>query len=292
MKKKLKSLLLCGLFLTSCNDIRVIEAKNNYDYYCYSIGEGQTVYTRYKSIDENEELIKFNENNITDNNVEIIYSIKSVITDSGSQIDENVLSFSNDVLLSLSITCLKPFDDVIRINKIIYECNVVKNVQYEICYNIELTFNNDYEYMPPFPTGYSSAWQLGVVKSGCLISIQRDKHFYIYFNKYDLNISKINRYNINGVSFNNDLVEILNIDYAIIPINYYYHYSNVSDLEYQGFIESLYLTEYDYGIILRIKYDIANEKVKTIGCDLNFDIDFNGDSYRVPYCFFYTSKLW
>lgn len=286
--KKLFSILLvfCTLFITSCSNIKTIESKECSDYYFYSIGEGQTVYIKNNSLFENEEIRSYLDNLSAADN--IVFSIKSIITDTGEQIDENILKFDGNNLRTLSITCLHHFDEIIRIEKIIY---VFEKVQFDINLNIELQFNDCYKYMPTFPTNYLNADNLGVNNmTSDLILDQKNKTFYINFNKRSLNVEKEIEFIINHVSFNSTFVEMLDIDYAIIPDNFYYKFQYL-DLEYTNLIDSLDLLKLEYGAILKIQFDIVNEEVKSFGCDLNFDIVFNGDNYCVPYNVYYSSKI-
>lgn len=285
--KKISStlLLLCTIFITSCGNIKRIEAKESSDYYFYSIGEGQTVYVKNNSLSENAEISDYLDKIANDSNT--VFSIKSIVTDSGVQVDENILKIDSNNLRTLSITCLNSFDEVIRIEKIIYMSG---KVQFDINYNIELQFNSDFEYLPSFPTNYLSADNLGVNNATSdLILDQKNKIFYINFNKRALCIEKEIEFIINQVSFNNSLVEMLDIDYAIIPDNFYYKFQ-YSDLEYNDLSESLDLLKLEYGAILKINFNIVSEEIKSFGCDLNFDIGFNGDNYCVPYNVYYSSK--
>ena len=286
MKKIFSTLLLCTLFVTSCGNTRIIEAKESSDYFSYSIGEGQTVYVKNNSLHENEEISNYLDD-LALANKNSVFCIKSVFTDSGVQIDDKILKFDSNNLRTLSITCLNAFDEVIRIKKIIYMSG---NVQFDINYKIELKFNNDFEYLPSFPTNYLSAENLGVSPATSdLILDQKNQLFYINFNKRDLRMEREFQFIINQVSFNNSLVELLDIDYAVIPDNFYYPI-HFSDLEYTDLSESLDLLKLEYGAVLKISFIIVGEEVKSFGCDLNFDIEFNGDNYCVPYNVYYSSK--
>ena len=278
-------LIFCSIFITSCGNIKIIEAKESSDYYFYSIGEGQTVYVKNKSLSENEELRTYLDSLALGSKSD--FFVKSIITDTGVAIDDNILKIDSSNLRTLSITCLNAFDEVIRIKKIIYMSG---KVQFDINYNIELQFNNDFEYLPSFPTNYVNADNLGVNNATSdLILDQKNKAFYIYFNKRDLSIEKEIEFVINHVAFNNSLVELKDVEYAIIPDNFYYIFQ-YSELEYVDLLESLDLLKLEYGAILKINFNIVSEDVKSFGCDLNFDIGFNGDNYCVPYNVYYSSK--
>ena len=142
MKKIFITLLIfCSIFITSCGNIKIIEAKESSDYYFYSIGEGQTVYVKNNSLSENEEISTYLDSLALDSKSD--FFVKSIITDTGVAIDDNILKIDSSNLRTLSITCLNSFDEVIRIKKIIYMSG---KVQFDINYNIELQFNNDFEY--------------------------------------------------------------------------------------------------------------------------------------------------
>lgn len=286
MKKIFITLLIfCSIFITSCGNIKIIEAKESSDYYFYSIGEGQTVYVKNNSLSENEEISTYLDSLALDSKSD--FFVKSIITDTGVAIDDNILKIDSSNLRTLSITCLNSFDEVIRIKKIIYMSG---KVQFDINYNIELQFNNDFEYLPSFPTNYVNADNLGVNNATSdLILDQKNKAFYINFNKRDLSIEKEIEFVINHVAFNNSLVELKDVEYAIIPDNFYYKFQ-YSELEYVDLLESLDLLKLEYGAILKINFNIVSEDVKSFGCDLNFDIGFNGDNYCVPYNVYYSSK--
>lgn len=286
MKKIFSTFLIfCSIFITSCGNIKIIEAKESSDYYFYSIGEGQTVYVKNNSLSENEEISTYLDSLALDSKSD--FFVKSIITDTGVAIDDNILKIDSSNLRTLSITCLNSFDEVIRIKKIIYMSG---KVQFDINYNIELQFNNDFEYLPSFPTNYVNADNLGVNNATSdLILDQKNKAFYINFNKRDLSIEKEIEFVINHVAFNNSLVELKDVEYAIIPDNFYYKFQ-YSELEYVDLLESIDLLKLEYGAILKINFNIVSEDVKSFGCDLNFDIGFNGDNYCVPYNVYYSSK--
>ena len=106
-------LLLCTVFITSYNNVRVINAENCFDYFIYFIGKGQTVYVENNSIKYNTE---FNDylSDISNNNN---YYIKAVISNSQNEIEYNILKIVCDYNHKLSITWLKPFKENIKIDK-------------------------------------------------------------------------------------------------------------------------------------------------------------------------------
>ena len=70
-------LLLCTIFITSCNNVRIINAENCFDYFIYFIGKGQTVYVENNSIKYNTEF-----NNYLSDTSNKNYYIKAVISNS------------------------------------------------------------------------------------------------------------------------------------------------------------------------------------------------------------------
>lgn len=276
-------LLLCTIFITSCNNVRVINAENCFDYFIYFIGKGQTVYVENNSIKYNTEF-----NNYLSDTSNKNYYIKAVISNSQNEIDDNILKIVGDYNYKLSITCLKPFEENIKIDKIIF---IINDVQVDIKYNIELIYNTSYESLPPYPRSYSNNTNLGITMSDYsdLVVDRINKYFYIKFNPSLLKIERENNYTINGVEFNNSMIEILNVTYAIIPNN-----ADTYDFftyEYKDFSEKVDILDYTNGIILKIDFNISNENIQSIGCDLNFDISFNGDDFCIPYNVYYTPVI-
>ncbi len=279
-------LLFCSMFITSCGNVKIIEAKESSDYFVCSIGEGQTVYVKNNSIDENEELQIYLDNLKNDDNI-VDFVIESVIIDKGDEVDDSILKIDSDNLKTLTIKCLNSFNEAIKIKKIIYTSSKVK---FEINYNIELQFNSDFENLPPFPTNYLDADDLGVSDAyRDLILDQKNKTFYINFDNKALSIEKEMEFVINHVAFNNSLVEIKDVDYAIIPDNFNY-YIQYLELEYSDLTEPLNLLKLKHGVILKINFEIVSDEAKSFGCDLNFDVSYNGSNYCVPYYVYYSSK--
>ncbi len=124
-------------------------------------------------------------------------------------------------------------------------------------------YNDSYESLPSYPRSYSNNTNLGITMSkySDLVVDGKNKCFYINYNPFSLKVERKNNYTINGVEFNN-------------------------------FSEKLDILDYTNGIILKIDFNISNENIQSIGCDLNFDINFNGDDFCIPYNVYYTSVLY
>ena len=176
-----------------------------------------------------------------------------------------------------------------KIKKIIYDCN---GVQTELGCNIELKFNKDYNNSPKFPRNLTEPYELGVNRPTSDLALNwKEKCFYIYFNNAMLGIEKWTEFIINDISFNNPLLKIVDINYADVPYNFYFPHHRY-DLEYKKLTEPLYLNRQKLGAVLKINFDIAEGKIFGVGCDLDFNVRFNGDDYSVPYNVYYCTKLY
>lgn len=289
---KIKIQFVCCLLLsfltTSCSSNSIVTADVSDDFYNYSIGVGETVYARFNSYAENEELCDFIDTHDWPDSI----TINSIKLDDGTDINTNVLSFTNNNFLDyLDITCLKSFDEEIKIDKVILDFD---DTLVSIKYNIELTFNPDYTMYPAFPIGYPDQSHLGNNFIDECSLFYSGKTFYLIFSKFGLGIDDSDSYIVNSLVSNNELFSLSDVKYAAIPSSSSVYFDPLSIIYFDvdiGFVdfEQIDLVNFDVGYIVQfnISYDEAN--VLTVGGDVKFNIEVNGDSYDVLYHIYYST---
>ena len=278
-------LTLLILLVTSCSSpTRQIDALNCNDYYLYSIGIGQRVFVGDDSIELNEELCDF----IKDfKETGFSCEIKDINEDSSSEFDEDIISVEFYYMFKLSITCLKEFEGTIKIESITY---LINNTDVKVGYNINLIYNKTYQSQPNAPISFLSCYDLGTTNPYCdLILIPSNKKFYILFENLDLIKVKTDQYVVRNVSSNNNYLKIDSVKYSRVPKNFIY-LLDFLDLEYVEFTDQINLNDFECGIVFEITFDFENETFDTIGCDLNFDVVYNGVEFIFPLNVFYSNN--
>jgi len=279
--------LLASLLATSCSSNVTITADTSLDYYEYSIGEGETVYARNNSTSSvNKEYSDFiNTYDVVANDCCTIDSVK---LKNGLELDSDVISVSNtDRMYSLSLTCLKSFDDEIEIDRIIYDFD---GTLVDFKYNIELTYNANYKSNPSFPGSYFSVigelWYLD--PSSDLFCDSTRNTFYLKFSRYGLDYENSDSFIVNSLASNSDLFSINDIKYGIIPVNGGSYSTYCWRIDYNNF-EKIDLKDFELGFVLQFKISYDEENIRSVGGDVKFNIEVNGDAYDIFYHIYYSA---
>ena len=293
---KIKSTILCcaliAMMSTSCSSNSIAVTSNvSDDFYNYSIGLGETVYAPYKSYLKNEDFCDF----IANYDFSIPITIYSVKQKDGTDIDSDVINVSKSDNPSLDISCLKPFDNEISIDQVVFKYD---DTLVGIKYNIELTFNPDYSTYPVFPRGYSCQDNLGnnfIYSCDLLYYFEPELKFYLIFRPYSLHVEKGDSYIINSVLSNDDLFTIEDLKYGATPpsssVTFDYLsvvYGDNDDIDFVDF-EKIDLADFETGFLIQFGISYDRDSIFSIGGDVKFNIEVNGDSYDVLFHIFYSS---
>lgn len=274
------------LILTSCsNGPKEINVDSTKRHYSYLIGQGETIQVGRKDYNF--------EKSVTDLQNDMIfnsYTIKSIQLGNGKILskEDGITVTKGDYYFDLRITCINPFEKV-YIDYVKYyfeEDNSYLNLKYDV----ELSYNSEYLIAPTLSEQYRSS------------IIMDDKTVYILLRLQPLGLTKNDSFIINSFFSNDEQIKINNKEYA--PYKPYIYDENgirlqsfqtiYRNLDYNVF-ENVDLKDYtDFkemdGIVL--KFDLSIEdNMDSVGTDIMFDIEINGDSYIIPYHLQYDTQI-
>jgi len=272
--------LLVSLLATSCSSNVTVTKDDSKDFYNYNIGEGETVFVFDNSFAENEKYCDFLDAYDWSKSV-TIYSLK---LEDGTVLDTDIISVSNNSYDQVSLTCLKPFDDEIKIDRIIYDFD---GTLVDVKYNIDLTFNSNYITNPSFPAQYADADQLVMYDMGKAL-LHSSTTFYLMFSKHILEYDESDSFIVNSLESSNNLFSLSDIKYGAIPVNfvYEYFYWDEETVDFVDF-EKIDLNDFEYGFILEFTISYDEENIISLGGDVDFNIEVNGDTHDVFYHIYY-----